>query len=948
LADDKAQTPGASVTLGISAEMQVGQTVLGGDLQIGGKAYGGRLRVVRGQPVDLIDLLKSALGEGSVASAGGLRLEVEEILFAALQAADKDSKTKLIFGLKIRTDVDLTELPLAGAMIRKVLPAGQKVAVEGLQLFICSGSWVRSEYSFLANEDFKIEQMPESLASGVNLLATVWLGKDRKYLGLPSAPRPPETSQPASASPKPLPASQPSTETGSVSLGPSDKTTWIELKKTFGPVLLQRIGLKYEDGAASVLIDGAVNLAALTFSVQGLGAGIKFGDGFKPIFHLQGLSLCLTQGPLTIAGGLLLISQSPLELVGTLLVSATGFTISAIASYADMSGKPSFFAFAALQAPLGGPAFFFVTGLAFGFGVNRSLRLPEIAEVQNFPLIRAATDSDYLGKSLDLRAISARLQTYLPPKDGDFWIAAGVKFTSFRQIESFALLSVSFGTQFQIALLGISKLSVAQPPAPVIVYAELAIKVLFSPESGLLSVEARLTENSYILTREFKLRGGFAFYVWFAGPHEGDFAISLGGYHPRFQVPAHYPRPDLVQFSSRYGNEVTIQGSCYFALCPSAIMAGASLNLVFQAGGIRAWFIAYANLLVQWKPVYYDIEIVISIGVSLTLDFGLFRVSLSVELGASLNLYGPPLGGTARISLSVVSFTISFGVDKAPPPPLLWESDNPEKSFVKSFLAAPAAKGTNSGAGVTQTLVGDGLLEEMKQGDEIIRYVNPHRLVISCRSQIPVTAATRNGQDLPVEWNINLGVRPMRKTQFYSLMEVSLVPAAAGASETDRKEMAQYLDQYIEVSVVTKNVPRALWAGDPANPNVPEKQQTLDNAMVGLEIRTKAGPRPWETPALKLEVLSYDRYYKTFIWFERSPAPALPDYGDKTLASTINDAGVVGIRSAIVKALRESGRKIMEPVDLRLKQLENARYIFQTEPLMARVGQYPPRGYLDT
>ena len=92
----------------------------------------------------------------------------------------------------------------------------------------------------------------------------------------------------------------------------------------------------------------------------------------------------------------------------------------------------------------------------------------------------------------------------------------------------------------------------------------MAFKIAFSTESGLLSFEARLTENSYVLRRDFMLRGGFAFYTWFAGEHEGDFVVSLGGYHPRFQPPAHYPKPDLVEFHCKTGN-TTIQGFCYFA-----------------------------------------------------------------------------------------------------------------------------------------------------------------------------------------------------------------------------------------------------------------------------------------------------------------------------------------------------------------------------------------------
>lgn len=934
------------LTLGFETELEMQGKVVDGVFTIvpGSpvKAFGGRLQARGGAAIDLIELVQAIIKDFPDI---GLKLEIKDVLFAGVQAQEN----KYVFGLKVGINLDLTQLPLAGPMIRKALPANETVSIEGIELLLSSKALSRTETDFLkkafpANQQDGV-RFPETVNAGIDLSAVARLGGTLIDLSLPS------TASPQDAKAASIP-NVPAAAGGSKSapLNPSDKTKWIELKKTFGPVLLERIGFKFEDGAAAFMLDGTLTLAALTFSVQGLGAGIRLKER-KPLFYLDGLALSFTQGPLEISGGLLKVSDSPLQLDGALLLRTVGFSLAALGSYADLNGTPSLFVFAAIQRELGGPAFFFVTGLAFGFGVNRALKLPDINEVQNFPLIKAATDPDYMGKNMDLRAISEKLREYLPPTPGNFWIAAGVKFTSFRQIDSFALLSVSFGTQFQIAMLGLSKIFVPKPPAPVIVYAELAMKAVFSTESGLLSFEARLTENSYILRKDFKLRGGFAFYSWFAGQHEGDFAISLGGYHPRFLPPAHYPRPDLVQFYCKTG-DVTIQGSCYFALCPSAIMAGGSLSLVFQSGGIKAWFIAYANFLVQWKPLHYDIEIAISVGVSLNIKVAFVRVSLSIELDASVNLYGPPLGGRARISLHIVSFTVRFGEDRNVPPPLLWESNDPEKSFAKSFLLNPD---------VTQTLISDGLLEEIQHGGQTTRLVNPHRLLISCRTQVPATAAIYNAHDisgiddlkingnLPRAqpwWNDHLGIRPMGKSQFYSLLEVSFGPNIS-ASADHMQQMMEYLDQYIAISAVTKSLPRALWANEGMNVNVPGQDQMVFNALVGLEIKTKPGPRPWETPALDLKVLSYDRYKKNFVCAQVQAKTALPDYGEKTVSSTVN--AVAAQRTAILKVLRRTGRRIMDPEAVQLGELQkNARYIFQVTPAMARVGQYPPRGYLET
>jgi hypothetical protein len=516
------------------------------------------------------------------------------------------------------------------------------------------------------------------------------------------------------------------------------------------------------------------------------------------------------------------------------------------------------------------------------------------------------------------------------------------------------MLSVSFGTQFEIALLGLSKMRIPRelPGAsavPVIVYAEMAFKIAFSTESGLLSFEARLTENSYVLRKDFMLRGGFAFYSWFAGEHEGDFVISLGGYHPRFQPPAHYPKPDLVAFICKTG-PVTIKGYCYFALCPTAIMAGGGLSIVFQSGGIKAWFIAYADFLIQWKPLNYDIAIGISIGVALNLKIGIIRIKLSLELSAAVNLYGPPLGGKARISLWIISFTVTFGEAKRLPPPLRWESGEPEKSFAKSFLPNPD---------VTRISLADGLLQEIKDGETTHRLVNPQKLVLSCQTLVPATAVRYNGNP-PVDGKGNplkvpqpevngkataLGVRPMKKSTLYSRIDIMFEPNG-GTSEAAQK----YLAQYIDVSLTTKSVPLALWGKDEMSTVSPPnaKEQMIDNALVGLEIRTKPGPRPWQTPVLDLKVLAYDRYTKHFNWSDVAPTDALPGFGDKTISNTIQNSAVVESRHEILATLKATGRKILDPATIQLDQLaENAEFIFQAMPAMARVGQYPPRGYLD-
>ena len=62
---------------------------------------------------------------------------------------------------------------------------------------------------------------------------------------------------------------------------------------------------------------------------------------------------------------------------------------------------------------------------------------------------------------------------------------------------------MQFGTRFELALLGVATLR--QPPKEVattvrpLVYVEMAIKVRFAPDDGVLSVMAVLTAKSFLL-----------------------------------------------------------------------------------------------------------------------------------------------------------------------------------------------------------------------------------------------------------------------------------------------------------------------------------------------------------------------------------------------------------------------------------------------------------------
>ncbi|HEY0172606.1 MAG TPA: DUF6603 domain-containing protein, partial [Pyrinomonadaceae bacterium] len=138
-------------------------------------------------------------------------------------------------------------------------------------------------------------------------------------------------------------------------------------------------------------------------------------------------------------------------------------------------------------------------------------------------------------------------------------------------------------------------------------------------------------------------------------------------------------------FNWAVSDVVTVKGDSYFALTPSCVMAGGGLEVLFHDGNLRAWFTAHADLLVSWHPFFFLAHIDVEIGVSFRLNLLFCYKTISISLGATVDLWGPPTGGRAHVHLSILSFTVGFGADDA-------GRNNQQLGWndFKSLLPAPA------------------------------------------------------------------------------------------------------------------------------------------------------------------------------------------------------------------------------------------------------------------
>ena len=109
------------------------------------------------------------------------------------------------------------------------------------------------------------------------------------------------------------------------------------------------------------------------------------------------------------------------------------FQLSAIGGYSQTDkGEASIFLFAVLIAPIGGPPFFFITGIAGGFGYNR--KLPPPGPVASNPFMQLMNGGLQLSgdDAVQFKALSSEFMVMA----SDYWVAAGVKFTTFGFIQA--------------------------------------------------------------------------------------------------------------------------------------------------------------------------------------------------------------------------------------------------------------------------------------------------------------------------------------------------------------------------------------------------------------------------------------------------------------------------------------------------------------------------------
>lgn len=891
-----------------------------------------------GGKVDVSSLL-SGVGPLAEVVPSGLSFSLKDALIA-YNKAPSDPAAQLLFVADVGAGADLSglgDLPLLG----KYMPRLDTLSL-GVTLGYASapvpGTVLGSWQGILPDGAPALPQAPAAAGSGgavalpkgLTLGGALRIGDVVLPITLPVSLSQQGNALQPSASPAAI--SAPGSNGGAPAGGGATAgahITWFKLQRAFGPLEVTRVGLSYDSskGKIDLYLDASLSALGLTLSLIDLEADVVLSlDSPDPSFHLRGIGIDFRKGALEIGGGLLVAeSNGIVEYDGAADIKTSTLSLSALASYAECDGSPSMFVYAVLDYPIGGPAFFFVNGLAAGFGYYRRIAMPVISRVQTFPLVQQAINTPS-PKPSPADAV-ALLKEYISPSPGDYFIAAGIRFSTFKQIESFALLNVSFGSrELEVDLLGLSGLSIPSPDegggnAAPLAFVQIALLGRFIPAEGFLGVQGQLTPASFVLSNNCLLQGGFAFFSWFKGPHAGDFVVSVGGYHPQFRKPDWYPDVPRLGFIWRIDRHTQIKGGSYFAFTPSALMVGGNLDATWESGDISAWFQMGMDCLIAWKPYHYEASAYVEIGVQLTVHcFGTHHVS--IDVGADLDLWGPEFGGHARIHFSVlvvhISFSLSFGASRGMPQGIPWEE------FESSFL--PAADS------VCTFAVAQGLVSPLAKPVDGTPVVNQKELELVVDSAIPFKSAIfTSGSEAAITLPVSGIVDPDIGNGEGTTRDFGIAPMGYSAAQFADSQMVVAVQRDeggrcdFEIVPIVKRVPMGLW-GESTTPSLVGPSDKL--AVCGFRLRPVPPGPPQRTPEISMQSLRYE-----VVDFLANPAWSLESADFSGFGAAGGFAAVVAdlagpAASAARKALlKDFGLDAAELVDLDAASAERKREV---------------------
>ncbi len=899
---------------------------------------------------DIISKLSAQAGEIIPAS---LTINLQDAFFIlAKQSEAQNAPLNILFGIDIGAGYDVSDFPVIGSLFEH----DTKIGVDDLQAVVCTKPVSKTLYADIQKvlEKSKTKLQPESMDyTGLYISAILNLIEVKPKLVLPivkKSPQPANSLMPMTYAAQEQPSSD------------AQKIHWINVNKTVGPIQLRRVGVglrsqKKADGETESKVSFAIDISMVASGLEldliGVWIAININEPFKeiPSFGLHGINVAYSQPPIEFNGGLLYEELDKKnyawEINGQLIIKYSEYGFFGVASYAQPTAEnwhfnpdkfpilPSFFAFLMVSAPIGGPPYIYLSGLAGGFGFNRNLKIPQANEVLDFPLVQGAIEPDDFKAGHKADTALTAMKDWVPPKPYDFWLAIGVSVGSCHILNVFAMVAGVFGTDFELSIIGLATADIPAEESPEkLAHLQLALVGRFNPLHRVIEITGALTSSSYLFVPQCKLTGGFAYCMWM---EKEMFLVSIGGYSPSFKKPEYFPTLQHVGINWKFSDHLVIEGGVYFAYTPSCAMAGGELNIDFNLDIIHAWLTAHADFLLEWLPLHYDIAIGVSIGMAVKIHILCVHKTLKLEVSADLHLWGPDFAGEAKVHLWIVSFTIGFGANaNKQPARLTWDK------FFDNLIAGdkkksghPSASNALEKTSICTISIKEGLIKGNRQkGKTDYWIVNPDRFVIETKSTIPSNVLHFNENQIKPDASCTttFGIRPMGKTNLKSdhivHLEKMQEDGAWKSVETDE----------LEHDIHTGNLPEANWANGPLQK---PDAATVNNVPVGLILTSK--PKPYyvlpSTGEVDTRIFMYDPMSLSFKW-SKIESPVYPKDKDpafKKIHDTVMTDPAKTRRLKLLTELNQQGFNLISDISL-TTLADNIQNFMQSEPQLYKLG----------
>lgn len=574
------------------------------------------------------------------------------------------------------------------------------------------------------------------------------------------------------------------------------------IDKTFGPVKIFGLGLGFDlkTNTLSIVIDGTLALGPLAMTLLGFAVNFSF-DGkdlrnlasIKPSFDLRGLSASFQRNPVLLQGMFergVTANGDPF-FQGAATVGFTPYLFQAVGYYGKARDPKSrkrvlfaedetfntFFTYCRLDGPIMTIfGFAELTGLSGGFGYNSTIAFPNTQNLLTFPFIAPPDESD------PSKALYQFLQGgWFTARRGSYWIAAGFKVLAFEMLEVQTVLTVEFGTGLKFGLFGSATAEMPKKVEKKFVRVQLDLAATVDFDAGVMKIDGQLTPASFVLDPSCHLTGGFAMYSWFDSRDpalDGDWVFTVGGYHKSFKVPTQYPVPPRLGITWSFDDSINITGESYFAINSKVCMGGGRLHIVMSAGPLYAYFDAYADFLINYKPFHFQAEGGISVGVHFTLDLWLVTIQINIDLAARLYLQGPPVNGTVHVDFYVFGFDVNFGERQ-----VIGQSRLPLEDFYRLALQADNKATTKSFFTQEEAgAYGEGV------EDDADKQLSPH--IFSCTSGLIPSGGTKSSPNDMV-WNVRGAVFAFDISCKFALTGAEVITKSLEGHGKDTKHAVQ-------------------------------------------------------------------------------------------------------------------------------------------------------------